>query len=902
VTDARRDLLWAAAAGGTAFAVYLRTLAPGLVAILDTPMFQFIGRVLGVAHNPGYPLYVLLTFPFSYLPIGSLAYRINLFSAVCGALTVGLGFLVARELGCRRLVCGAAVLGLAFGHIFWSQSVVAEVYTLDTAIIAGMLLALLVWGRTGRRGFFYASTGLFAAGLGNHTTIVGFMPGMAVYAWLTNRAFVARMRTLVPVALILCAGVFQYGFILLRSGQSGAYVESPAHSLAELVDVMSGRQFGDRLFAFGWQEVIRERLPWLVGRVVVPELTGPGLGLAIAGAVWLLWRRPSEGLLIGLGVLATAGFTVNYSVVDAPVFMIPATTMLWVLAAVGGERATLSVERVRMAGVLASAAMLTLPVWLFANNFAMTDRSRDTAAAVTFDRLFDALPDRTSLVREDFLVDRMVMFKLLGDRAAAGRRIELVGRDADALRARAVEGEHVFGFGRSVRRLRYEGLNFSYAPLPLSGDSLAVHLSRLAKGSVVAVAVPAAYAEAFRGHAPAALRAIGVDPDLSEPRKAALVAVGVVGARRGARVVADPGESRVGVSAGDAVGETGRMSPDAFEARAGLGEAAVRRGGRDIVWTRDGGAVAIWNRNGELAEAFAVQALDDFRVPVPSSALSVYRLEGIWGRQDLGAEWVSIAPVLRTGSLMLRVEGGRTVTAYLRAADVLAPRVFDQSSPDVAVEVGRVDDATRRALGTLAGVTEGGEGLLYRIEARATGQSGVSVLIALGGVPVSAVARVTPEGAAGENQVFSIDTSGLLRVRDRSSEVLLMARDEQSQLPGAGWSAVDWDAVSPFRWMTGVRAHVLLPTTRNGVTAVRVHAYGEDGRSPGSLRLLLNDTDLGAHPAAPGWAVYEWSVPEGAAVPGTNRATLVVDRLPPAEGGVTRGLAVSEIRLVSGGH
>jgi hypothetical protein len=53
----------AVAAGAAALVVYGRTLAPGLIALLDTPMFQFVGRVLGVPHNPGYPLYVMLTYP-----------------------------------------------------------------------------------------------------------------------------------------------------------------------------------------------------------------------------------------------------------------------------------------------------------------------------------------------------------------------------------------------------------------------------------------------------------------------------------------------------------------------------------------------------------------------------------------------------------------------------------------------------------------------------------------------------------------------------------------------------------------------------------------------------------------------------------------------------------------------
>ena len=172
---------------------------------------------------------------------------------------------------------------MAFGHIFWSQSLIAEVYTLDSAIIAGMLLALLAWGQTGRPALFFTSVALFAAGLGNHTTIVGFAPGMALYAVLKNRQFVLRARTLAITTLILFAGLLQYGFIIIRSRQPGAYLESRATTVRELVGVMSGQQFGDRLFAFEWRTVVFDRLPWLIGRVLTPELTLPGMALALIG-------------------------------------------------------------------------------------------------------------------------------------------------------------------------------------------------------------------------------------------------------------------------------------------------------------------------------------------------------------------------------------------------------------------------------------------------------------------------------------------------------------------------------------------------------------------------------------------------------------------------------------------
>jgi len=44
---------------------------------------------LGVSHPPGYPLYLLLTNLFTYLPIGTVAYRANLCAVVCGSAAAG---------------------------------------------------------------------------------------------------------------------------------------------------------------------------------------------------------------------------------------------------------------------------------------------------------------------------------------------------------------------------------------------------------------------------------------------------------------------------------------------------------------------------------------------------------------------------------------------------------------------------------------------------------------------------------------------------------------------------------------------------------------------------------------------------------------------------------------------
>ena len=73
--------------------------------------------------------------------------------------------------------------------------------------------------------------------------------------------------------------------------------------------------------------------------------------------------------------------------------------------------------------------------------------------------------------------------------------------------------------------------------------------------------------------------------------------------------------------------------------------------------------------------------------------------------------------------------------------------------------------------------------------------------LALGGIPRHAFGRVTREAASHAADVFRVDTRGLLLRPDRRTEVLLMGRNAQAQLTGAGlvicglgrWRAVSMD-------------------------------------------------------------------------------------------------------------
>src|SRR5215213_9981371 len=176
-------------------ALYMVTLLPG-IGSGDTAEFQRVAPTLGVAHPTGYPLYAMLGWLWSRLPLGGTpAWRMNLFSATTAALAVGTLFLVARALGQARVIAAAAALTLAVSSTFWSQATIAEVYSLAAGIQALLILALLRW-RQGRWPLWVAGL-MLGLGLAHHRTIILMIPGALVFWGLEARGW--RLVTAQPL-------------------------------------------------------------------------------------------------------------------------------------------------------------------------------------------------------------------------------------------------------------------------------------------------------------------------------------------------------------------------------------------------------------------------------------------------------------------------------------------------------------------------------------------------------------------------------------------------------------------------------------------------------------------------------------------------------------------------------
>jgi len=110
--------------------IYLKTLLPD-VGFWDTGEFQTIGYTFDISHPTGYPLYIILLKIFtSFLPIGNIAYRANLLSALLSISALYFVsktiFIITKNIALSLFV--PIILGT--NSFLWSTSTRADPHTL----------------------------------------------------------------------------------------------------------------------------------------------------------------------------------------------------------------------------------------------------------------------------------------------------------------------------------------------------------------------------------------------------------------------------------------------------------------------------------------------------------------------------------------------------------------------------------------------------------------------------------------------------------------------------------------------------------------------------------------------------------------------------------------------------
>lgn len=292
---ARADWMQAAGVAAALFALYALS-APRTVALEDDGLFVLSSYFLGIEHPPGFPLFTLLGKLFTRLPFGSVAYRMHLASAFFGALSCGALWICARALIEGRLPAYLAAFGLGVSPVFWSQSIIAEVYTLNTFFFLVLVyLGLRVCPpgletgvpRENRRILPWMAL-IFGLSLSNHWPLMLLVaPAFAVLLW-PKRIEILRRLPLLVFLVVLGLVPYAWMVILSWSGLTISYY-GPLESFADLWYVVSRAGYAqvDVSLAATWLD----RLKFFQFIVVQLLVQFAVLGTALAAAGCIVQRR-----------------------------------------------------------------------------------------------------------------------------------------------------------------------------------------------------------------------------------------------------------------------------------------------------------------------------------------------------------------------------------------------------------------------------------------------------------------------------------------------------------------------------------------------------------------------------------------------------------------------------------
>lgn len=453
--DRQRDRWTTGGIAGLTLAVYVWSLMPGIGFSGDAAKWQMLSAVGGIPHATGYPLYVVLIQAFGWvMPFGSAAWRTNLFSALCAAAAVALLFQLLRALAVRRSVAAATALTFAFTRTFWSQAVIAEVYTLHILFLVSILYCLARWRSGGRNAYLMAGVALLTLSFGNHLSTVLALPAVAWLVWSDRRRAVT-LRNGLWAGVCAALGASQYLYLLYAS-EVGGYVEFQVNTLGDIGSIVTGGPFKNQMFVFTLTQLISDRVPllWDFMRHEYLVLLAP-----IAVGLWSGLRGPRgpEGrarrdvaisvALLGLG---SAIYGLNFDVIDVVVFFLPLflalavylgigldVSVAWITDRVAAHDADSAVESRgalrpsrhrlnRLASLSIAGALVAMPLVTGLGDYRLSSQRGTTTDAQRIELALDNVGDHAVLLTDNYDDSEYLWYYLIGEGLAESRHLALV--------------------------------------------------------------------------------------------------------------------------------------------------------------------------------------------------------------------------------------------------------------------------------------------------------------------------------------------------------------------------------------------------------------------------------------------------------------------------------------------
>lgn len=312
--------------------LYIATCAPNVL-WQDSGLFQYriwhneLQGNLGLAL--AHPLYIMIGILVKYIPLGNFAHRINLISAISGALAVANLFLLMRLWLDKNSPAIVSAITLAVSWTFWQHAVIAEVYTLYAAQMLAELIVLLMFIRSRKVGYLLLLALFNGLAIANHMWGVF---GFACYTVFLIHLLIRKNITIKIFALagaIWIIGALPYELLIIKS----------FFATGDFPGTISSALFGSN-----WQGTVANIS--ISAKIIFENIVFIGLNFPTPNVILIFvgiysFRRKLPGKAFGNIIIALAVlyflFAFRYTVSDRFAFFLPFYCFAAIFAGIGAD-------------------------------------------------------------------------------------------------------------------------------------------------------------------------------------------------------------------------------------------------------------------------------------------------------------------------------------------------------------------------------------------------------------------------------------------------------------------------------------------------------------------------------------------------------------------------------------
>lgn len=424
-TETRRRLTGASIAL-FCFVLYVKTLCP-TTDFIDAGELSTVAYTLGIAHPTGYPMFTLVGWLFSHLPLPfTVVFRLNLMAATLCAAAIYIFFrfllFFDREilspaeaspawLSDVPAATGALILGLS--ETYWAQAVAVEVYSLHVVFLASLLLLFtraVSQGLTAERAW-YAFAFVLGLAFTNHMTTILLAPGFLFLYFSTFRFGPASWRLMFRMALPFLAGLSLYLYLPFRALQGPVMLWGNPVDPERFFWHFTGKQY--RVWIFSSTESAAKQMNYFL-TTVGPKFVYLPLLLAAAG-ILRIWRSRKQYLVFTLLLFFGCLFyAINYDIHDIDSYFLLAyfTIALWSMA---GTRMALEAIRNLRGRKTAGWVIPAAVVGLLLTNYSSADESSLTLVESYTHDMFGSLEPNSIILsyQWDYFVSAANYFQIV---------------------------------------------------------------------------------------------------------------------------------------------------------------------------------------------------------------------------------------------------------------------------------------------------------------------------------------------------------------------------------------------------------------------------------------------------------------------------------------------------------